>query len=66
METEVVAWLLQAVATDAGGIIFELVREPARMTLEACMALGTEINNMKETPEIVMCMPAIVELGIPV
>lgn len=61
---DTVAWLLQAVSTH-GDITFHVVAEPIKMTLEACIELAKEINNNREASEIVMCMPEIVDLGLP-
>lgn len=63
---DVLAFVLQAITQDDGTIIFQMLSEPVLMAAKECLNMANEINNNADLPQIVMCMPPIIEPGLPV
>lgn len=63
---DVLAFIFQAITQDDGTIMFQMLTQPALMLVEECLKMANEINNNLNLPQVMMCMPPIVEPGLPV
>lgn len=62
---EVLAFIFQIVVQPDNSVYFHMLTEPARMLAEECLKMANEINNNLDLPQVMMCMPPIVEQGLP-
>lgn len=61
---DVLAFIFQAVTQADGSIYFHMLTEPSLMTVKECIQMANEVNNNADLPQVMMCMPPIVEPGV--
>jgi len=61
---EVLAFVFQAVTQPDSSIYFHMLTEPVRMLAEECLKLANEVNNNPDLPQVMMCMPPILDVPV--
>lgn len=62
---EILMVIFHAVISPDGKILFEIMAEPVKTTVEICMEVAKQVNDDSSVKEIVMCLPQM-SAGLPV